>query len=474
MASTVEPQRSVLAADVIAQAEHNRQALGSEGPHPYLSGIHTPMREEVTIENLTVTGEIPAELSGRYVRIGPNPVAPDPRGYHWFSGDGMLHGLAIAHGQALWYRNRWIRSKPVAEALGEAPAPGPRIGRTDTVNTNVIGIGDRTWAMIEAGSAPVSMSDTLDDQRYDDFGGTLTGTFTAHPHRDPATGNLHAIAYEGGAPTIIRYMVVSPKGRVLTTEPITVEHGPSIHDCAITARHVLILDLPVTFSMDALMAGQRFPYRWNTLHTARVGVLPFGGRDEDVVWCDVEPCYVFHTGNAFENADGTITLDVIAYERMFEGDTQGPSGRTLGLERWTIDPGNRSVARATIDDSAQEFPRFDERRSGSRYQYLYAIAVDDEGGNPPTCVFKHDLLAGDRHVHDFGAGRIPGEFVFVARAAGTGEDDGWLIGLVIDRDHDTTDLVFLDARDIAGPPLASVRLPHRIPPGFHGSWIAAQ
>ena len=76
-------------------------------------------------------------------------------------------------------------------------------------------------------------------------------------------------------------------------------------------------------------------------------------------------------------------------------------------------------------------------------------------------------------MRDFGPGRLPGEFVFVPREQDAPEGDGWLMGLVIDSSADTTDLVILDAQDFTGPAVATVHLPHRIPPGFHGNWIAA-
>ena len=44
-------------------------------------------------------------------------------------------------------------------------------------------------------------------------------------------------------------------------------------------------------------------------------------------------------------------------------------------------------------------------------------------------------------------------------------------GYVIDTANETTDLVILDAADIAKPPVASVHIPHRVPPGFHGNWL---
>ena len=76
-------------------------------------------------------------------------------------------------------------------------------------------------------------------------------------------------------------------------------------------------------------------------------------------------------------------------------------------------------------------------------------------------------------MRDFGKGKLPGEFVFVPRGDDAPEGDGWLMGLVIDSLADTTALVILDARDITAPAVATVHLPHRIPPGFHGNWIPA-
>ncbi len=473
MPSIVETAiRSTITQGVILMAGYNRRRMPKAAtPHPFLTGVHEPMREEKTLLDLAVTGTLPVALDGRYLRIGPNPVEADPQGYHWFIGDGMVHAVALKDGKAQWYRNRWIRSKAVAAALGEAPAPGPRRGRSDIVNTNVVAIGGRTWALVEAGSYPVELSDTLDEQRYDAFDSTLGGSFTAHPHRDSVTGEHHAIAYDGADPETVRHVVVSPGGKVTREHRIAVEHGPSIHDCAITQRFAIVLDLPVTFSMKALIGGHRFPFQWNPAHHARVGLLPREGTE--AIWCDVEPCYVFHTANAYDLEDGRVILDVVAYDTMFAQSLRGPdtSGR---LERWTIDPVTRSIDRRVVDASPQEFPRPDERRIGQPYRFAYTIAVPDDGNEQfigATKLYKHDLETGARETHDFGEGRNPGEFVFVPAAADAGEDEGWMVGLVIDRAKEVTDLVILDARDFAGEPVASIRIPHRVPPGFHGNWL---
>ena len=478
MPSAVETMiRSAVGRGAGLLAVYNRRRLAKTGlPHPFLSGVHRPMSEEKTLTELEVVGTIPPALCGRYLRIGPNPVHADPAGYHWFIGDGMVHGIALEDGKALWYRNRWIRSTAVGASLGESPAPGPRHGHGDTVNTNVIDIAGRTWALVEAGSYPVELSETLENQRYNAFDDTLAGSFTAHPHRDPLTGEHHAIAYEASDPSTVRHVVLSPEGKVVREEPIAVSHGPSIHDCAFTARYAIILDLPVTFSMKALIGGHRFPYQWNPAHRARVGLLPRGGGNADVIWCDLDPCYVFHVANAFDTADGRVVLDVVAYDRMFAESTKGPDA-TGRFERWTIDPRSRAVERRVVDASPQEFPRADERRTGQPYRYAYAIAITDDGNEQligATSLLKHDLEAGTREIHEFGRDQLPGEFVFVPAALDSAEDEGWMIGLVIDRAAETTDLVILDARSFESEPVARIRIPHRVPPGFHGNWLPAR
>lgn len=440
--------------------------------HPFVVGVHTPMREELTLLDLPVTGTIPAGLDGRYLKMGANPARPTTRGHDWFLGDGMVHGLCIEGGKALWYRNRWIGSRAASAALGRPAAPGPRRG-DDTVNTNVVEIGGRAFAVVEAGSYPVALSEDLETQRYDPFDGTLIGSFSGHPHRDPETGELHAIAYDGRVWDSVRHVVLSPGGRVVRDVSIPVDHGPCIHDCAITARFMVVLDLPVTFSMRAVLAGHRFPFRWNPAHRARVGLLPRHGTAADIVWCAVSPCFVFHVANAYDDDDGRVVLDVVAYDRVFDsagGGLDAP-GR---LERWTADPATGRVDRRVIDPAAQEFPRIDERRFGRPHRYVYTGSVPADGNTQlvgATQIYKHDLATGERRVHEFGADRVPGEFVFVPARPEAAEDEGWLVGLVIDTARDTTDFTVLDARAFEAPPVATVHLGHRIPPGFHGNWF---
>lgn len=466
--------RAILEGGVAWVAAYNRKRMPRNGS-PFLVGVHEPMPSELMLQNLAVTGSIPAGLNGRYLKMGANPVKPNPAGHHWFLGDGMVHGLAIQDGKALWYRNRWIRSRLAAMALGQAAAPGPRRGVNDTVNTNVVAIGGRAFALVEAGSFPVELSEDLEDQRYNPFDGTLNGSFSGHPHQDPLTGEHHAVAYDGRIWDAVRHVVVSASGTVVRDMPVAVQHGPCIHDCALTARFAIVLDLPVTFSMRAVLGGHLFPFRWNPAHHARVGLLPRHGDPVGLIWCDVEPCFVFHVANAFDDEGGRVVLDVIAYDTMFASGASGLDA--LGrLERWTVDLLARRVSRQVIDHTPQEFPRMDERRFGQGYRYAYTVSVPPDG-NPQltgaTKLYKHDLQTGGRQVHDFGDGHLPGEFVFVPARADACEDEGWLVGLVINTADETTDFTILDAHSFEAAPVATVRLPHRVPPGFHGNWFPA-
>ena len=131
----------------------------------YVTGNFAPVAEELVAYDLPVTGSVPAELVGRYLRNGPNPIGPvDLRTHHWFIGTGMVHGVRLRDGKAEWYRNRYVRGDAVAETQGLEPLPGPRhpLFGGGAPNTNVIGHAGATWALVEAGTRPVELSYELD------------------------------------------------------------------------------------------------------------------------------------------------------------------------------------------------------------------------------------------------------------------------------------------------------------------------
>ena len=133
--------------------------------HPFIHGEFAPVNEELTRVNLSVDGALPQELTGRYLRNGPNPIGSiDEQLHHWFLGHGMVHGIRLNDGRAEWYRNRYVRSAEVSDLLGEPHAPNPWASShvVGSVNTNVISFAGKTLALVEAGFPPIELSDELE------------------------------------------------------------------------------------------------------------------------------------------------------------------------------------------------------------------------------------------------------------------------------------------------------------------------
>jgi carotenoid cleavage dioxygenase len=433
----------------------------------HLTDNFAPVMEEVTAFDLPVEGAIPREIAGCYLRNGPNPkTAESP---HWFFGDGMLHGVELGGGRARWYRNRWVRTRSLTE---DARVVSPETGEIDltagTANTHVIAHAGRILALVES-SFPTEVTRELDTVGCYDFDGKLRTAMTAHPKICPVTGELHFFGY-GFMPPFLTYHRASAEGALVQSEVIDVPGPTMIHDFAITERHVIFMDLPVCFDLELGLQGT-MPFRWNDDYGARVGVMPRGGAGGDVRWYEIDPCYVFHPLNAYEAGDGRIVVEVVRYESLWR---DGPgSFAPAVLHRWTIDQRAGGVREERLDDRAIEFPRVDERRLGRRHRYGYAVYNALGVGAEMEGLLKYDLATGRSEVHDFGAHRVPSEGVFVPASDAAAEDEGWILAYVYDRARNGSDLVVLDASRLAGRPVATVRLPQRVPYGFHGSFVPA-
>lgn len=442
----------------------------------YLTGNFGPVKTEVDAVDLPVAGSLPEELNGRLLRNGPNPIAdPDPATYHWFTGDGMLHAIHLEGGRARSYRNRWIRTDGATDALGEPRVPGAEetwpMGSAVS-NTHVVPHAGRIFALVE-NALPMEVDGDLNTLGRHDFDGKLRSAMTAHPKIDAATGEMLFFGYNIFGPPYLRFHAVDAAGTLTRTEDIGIAGPAMVHDFAITENNVVFFDLPVVFDMD-LVAQGLFPFSWQPdSYGARVGVMPRNGTGADVRWVDVEPCYVFHPLNAYDEGDRVI-VDVVRHPTMFAQDKNGPSGQDPTLDRWTVDVGAGKVLEDRLSDHPQEFPRIDDRLAGRRHRYGYGtyFGTDDSGLRLGGLV-KHDLVAGTSVLHDFGPGMSAGEGVFVESSDTAGEDEGWVLSVVYDEGKDNSFLAVLDATDFAGPPVATVQLPQRVPFGFHGSWVPA-
>lgn len=428
----------------------------------YLEGNFGPVDKEVSAIDLEVRGEIPASLEGLFLRNGPNPERGDPG--HWFFGDGMIHAMRLEDGRASWYRNRYVDTKPLRGAPTMAMNDDMTFDYTVGVsNTHVVTHADKIFALVES-SFPCELDRELNTVGPMDFGGKLNTSFTAHPKFCPKTGEMLAFGYGFMAP-YITYHRFGADGTLLQSEPIDVPGSTMIHDFAVTENHVVFMDLPIVFKPELVAGGN--PFEWTPGYGARLGVMPRNGSNADIVWLEIEPCYVFHPMNAHEK-DGTIVMDVVRYREFM---SKGPLASSPGiLTRWTIDTVAGTVKEEALDDHSVEFPRIDPRCETQPNRFGYTVEAGPGAGLSFKGLLKYDLEKNTTESHNFGEGASPSEGVFVPASPDADEDEGYVMSFVHHAQTDSSEFVILDAQNFSAEPVARVALPQRVPFGFHGSW----
>lgn len=430
----------------------------------FRAGNYAPVPDELTAFDLPVDGAIPAELDGWYLRNGPNPRTATS---HWCVGDGMVHGVRLENGRAAWYRNRWVRTESFQQPMPMLNADGTRNLHSSVANTHVVRHAGRTLALMEF-SLPYEISTDLATLGAYDFGGQLVDSMTAHPKICPTTGELHFFGCGNITEPHVTYHRADAAGRLTVNRPIDVPALTLMHDFALTAEHVVFLDLPLVFDLRLALqppAARDLPYRWDDRYGARLGVLRRADPYGPMRWFDIDPCYVFHVANAYDSAN-SIVLQVVRYPEMWRDSSE--FGVDAALWRWTLDLDAGVVTETQLDDRGIEFPRVDDRLIGADARY--SVAVGDQ------TLIRYDLARDSASEHRFavdGQHGVPGEAVFAPAVGRPDESAGWYLSYVYDPVRDGSDLVIIDASDFAGPPIARVRLPRRVPHGFHGNWLPA-
>ena len=432
----------------------------------FRTGNYAPVYDELTTFDLPVEGSIPAELNGWYLRNGPNPRAGTG---HWCVGDGMVHGVRLENGRAAWYRNRWVRTESFERPFPVYNDDGTRNLHSSIANTHVVRHAGKTLALMEF-SLPYEITNDLKTLGAHDFSGKLMDSMNAHPKICPTTGEMHFFGSGNIFEPHVIYHRADANGQLTINRPIDVPALTLMHDFALTADHLVFMDLPVLFNFNLGLAqqGQRdLPYRWDDQYGARLGVLrrddPYG----PVRWFDIDPCYVFHIANAYDvtTASGdSIALEVLRYPEMWRDSSE--FGTDAALWRWKINLDSGVVEESQLDDRGVEFPRVDDRLAGAAARY--SVAVGD------GALVRYDLRRDTASEHRFdanGSRGAPGEAVLAPAVGRSDELAGWYLTYVYDPVTDGSDLVIIDASDFEGDPVARIRLPRRVPHGFHGNWL---
>ncbi|NNH71853.1 9-cis-epoxycarotenoid dioxygenase [Nocardia uniformis] len=460
--------------------------------NPYLEGPYAPTADEVTVTDLQViSGELPADMDGVYVRNGPNPQFAPMGRYHWFDGDGMLHAVHFENGRAT-YRNRYVRTgefeaeraagtalwRGVIEPWDDNPA-GDRRER-NSANTDVVFHHGNLLALWYRAGKPYALDPiNLETRGVDEFGGTLPGEVSAHAKVDERTEEFVFFDYGIHSP-YLRYGVADPSGVVTHYTGIELP-GPRLpHDMAITENYSILMDLPLYNDPRAAAAG-RFKLFFDRELPSRFAVLPRRGNGAAVRWFEAKPGYIYHTVNAWEEGDEIVMVACRVSRPSPASDRTHPLAQLLAylrpeatLYRYRFNLRTGATAEESLDDVNTEFPAIDQGLTGQRGRWSYQMRLSVDRTMLFDAVIKYDVLTGAKQTQPFGAGIFGSELTVVPRPNGGGEDDAWLTMFAHNSHTDLGEVWIYDAADLAAGPVCRLGLPMRVPLGFHATWVSGE
>lgn len=453
--------------------------------NPYLKGVYAPAPVETTALELEVEGEIPTDLWGAYVRNGPNPYRAPEGMHHWFDGDGMLHAIHFENGKAE-YRSRYVRTADhEADRAGRLDAGGimtpaargrePTVYK-DTANTDVVFHDGSLLALWYISGQPVRVdARTLETVRTETFAGALPKNVSAHSKTDAQTGEFLFFDYDLYRP-VMSAGVVSSDNKLSWFREIELP-GPRLpHDMAITENYMILMDLPVVFTEAGMRNGLWQIHQPKEL-PARFAVLNRDGTG-DVRWFETDPCYIYHGVNAWEEGDEIVFYackmvpNGLAPNREF--GPYAPMAAVLALQaelhRWRFNLKTGETKVEAVDDRRTEFPVVNLERTGRRTRWSYNVTIPNTHTQVFDGLVRYELETGAAVEHPFADGVYGSEPVFAPREGAVDEDDGYVVTFVTDASAGRSEALVLDARNFDAPPLARVKLPTRVPAGFHGVW----
>jgi carotenoid cleavage dioxygenase-like enzyme len=452
--------------------------------NPYLDGNYAPVHDELEIENLKIIGEIPKDLTGIYMRNGPNPEFPPISYTYPFDGDGMIHAIYLANGKA-HYRNRYVETRELKKErrAGKALYSGvlnPRplepewadpedepIAIKNGVTIHIIRHAGQYLALSEASPA-YEMTAELKTIGEWNPSNNLSFPVCAHTRLDPVNGDLWFINYAMQPPYLTLYCVDN-KGAVIKKINIEKNYTSMVHDFVLTKNHIIIFDCPIIIDLQQVMAGGSI-IDWKPELGVRIAIV--SRNDGKIQWLETDPFFVFHFANAYEDRN-EIRIDYVRHEK-FDFITNNDE-RTMSpmLYRSVINLHSGAIKHIPLDDRIIEFPRIREDIDTLAHQFIYAptktVEMQSERGF--NALVKYDVKNGYSELYKFGSATQIGEAVFAPRKNSRSEDDGYLMLFVFDATIEQSEFVILDAKHSGTTPLARIKVPRRIPHGFHGSWM---
>jgi carotenoid cleavage dioxygenase-like enzyme len=468
---------------------------------PGFQGRFAPVRLEGEIRGLEVIqGEVPASLDGTYYRVGADPAWPPiaARDFY-FNADGMVAMFRFENGY-VDFKTRYVRTPRFSKErdarrslFGSYRNPftdDPSVAGISRglANTNVYWHAGRLLASKED-SPPVQVDpDTLDTIGEFTWDGDLTSqTATAHPKIDPRDGSLVFFGYMARGETTrdIAYYEADATGRIVHEAWFTAPYASMVHDWAVTENFVVFPIIPLTASLDRISRGGPY-YTWDGGEDVYLGVVP--RRGSKARWYRGTNRFASHIMNAFD--DGRhVHIDTPVGEKSafpWFPDIDGApfdQDKARGyLSRWTIDthadPGSSTFTERRLTDCAGEFPRTDDRWAGRGYRYGLINLTHVPGEVPDDAIaggFRWlasvDPETGAMRRRFAGRDATVQEAIFVPPTPDSQNGSGYVLQLIDRHATATTDLLVLDSGHIDAKPVATLRIPIRMPGGLHGNWV---
>ncbi|MCE2522876.1 MAG: carotenoid oxygenase family protein [Rhodobacteraceae bacterium] len=460
--------------------------------NPHLLGLANAKMESFDSGMKKLRGHLPSGLEGVLWRNGPAEHERFGDRYtHWFDGDGMVQAYTLS-GDRVTHRARILdtpkRRRETREGRRYIPAfgtagSGPMSGPDDmnVANTSMLFHAGQLLALWEGGSALEVDPETLGAGKFKAWHPELSGLpFSAHPRveKDGTLWNTGAIFFPQEALLIYR---IHQNGTIVKANLLDVGPMGIVHDFVVTSRHIVVLLTPLVIDPD-LWSDRDVSFLdahvWRPAYGTRVLTID-KNQLEIVRRHELPPGFHFHHGNGWEEADGTIHLDVC--------QAPGPEFVTRDMREVMCGQLNFSSAHpryssivlpprsgAEINVLAPgpvEFPRIDSRRTGQRHRMVFALTGDEVDGKWPfNRVIRIDPELGETDGWTYPGHQIPEEHVFVP--AGPAEGEGWLLGPYLDVRRKATGLNVFNARHVSAGPLWEGILPYFIPLGLHGTFAA--
>eukprot|EP01100_Stratorugosa_tubuloviscum_P015838 TRINITY_DN953_c0_g7_i1.p1 TRINITY_DN953_c0_g7~~TRINITY_DN953_c0_g7_i1.p1 ORF type:complete len:526 (-),score=231.30 TRINITY_DN953_c0_g7_i1:40-1617(-) len=480
--------------------------------NPYYSRNFAPVNREISAIDLKVEGEIPEDLEGEFVRNGPNSKFTPRTHYHWFDGDGMLHGVRLSKGKVNYF-NRWIKTLKLEEEEKRGRAIFIKIGdmcgkmglfnlflnsikrligyvpnlnrlESGTANTAVEYHNGQLMALVE-NSLPYIVQ-VLQDGQFEtigmnSYGGRLKHPFTAHPKVDAETGEMLFFGYQVDRKPYCTFSAIDKNGNLVKTIEINeIEDPIMMHDFAITQNFCIFMDLPLIFKKQRIVKG--IPFYFDSNKNGRFGIMPRNANSSNEIrWFNVGACFIFHVVNAWEEYDKNGKLDHIVLFacrslKIELGELSLSESTKPFLYEWKFNMKDGSVSERRVLDICCEFPRIDNSLIGRKNQFAYIGTMQPRNESIYfDGIVKVDLLTSKQIARIvYGDNKFAGEPVFVSRQNAKSEDDGYLLTFVHNENNQITQFSIFDSKTMSPYPIAQVTLPQRVPYGFHGIFISEQ